>query len=118
MSKLGRRLLASAEEALAYAAGEKTEGFVLHRSVDVKAIRTKMALAQPEFAARFGLPLGTIRDWEQGRAVPDRAAQILLRVIEAEPDLVHRVVEAARDPVPGNPAGEPLRQPQTKPPPA
>jgi hypothetical protein len=38
-----------------------------------------------------------VRDWEQGRAVPDRAAQILLRVIEGEPDMVRRVV-AGRKP--------------------
>lgn len=93
MSKLGSRLLQSAEEALAYATGEKTKGFAVHAAIDVKAIRTKLQLAQPEFAARFGLSIGTLRDWEQGRTVPDRPAQVLLRVIDAAPDLVQRVVE-------------------------
>jgi putative transcriptional regulator len=68
------------------------EGFAIHKPVDVKAVRAKLELAQPEFAARFGLSVGTVRDWEQGRTVPDRPAQVLLRVIEAEPDMVRRVV--------------------------
>jgi putative transcriptional regulator len=95
MTKLGRRMIRSAQEALSYAAGETTEGFVVHKPVDVKAIRAKLHLAQPEFAARFGLSVGTVRDWEQGRASPDRPAQVLLRVIEAEPDLVQRILKTA-----------------------
>jgi putative transcriptional regulator len=95
MSKLGSRMIQSANEALAYASGEKTAGFVVHKPVDVKALRTRLRLAQPEFAARYGLSVGTVRDWEQGRAVPDRPAQALLRVIEAEPDLVKRVLAHA-----------------------
>jgi putative transcriptional regulator len=95
MSKLGSRMIQSAREALAYAAGETTAGFVAHKPVDVKAIRAKLDLAQPEFAARYGLSVGTVRDWEQGRTVPDRPAQVLLRVIEAEPELVRRVLKTA-----------------------
>ncbi len=95
MSKLGSRMIQSAQEALAYAAGEATAGFVVHKPVDVKALRTKLDLAQPEFAARFGLSVGTVRDWEQGRTVPDRPAQVLLRIIEAEPELVQRLLETA-----------------------
>ncbi len=93
MSKLGTRLKA-ADEALAYAGGAET-GAVLHKPIDVKALRTKLHLAQPEFAARYRLSVGTVRDWEQGRAVPDRPAQALLRVIEAEPEMVRRVLEGA-----------------------
>ena len=95
MSKLGSRMIQSATEALAYASGETTAGFVVHKPVDVKAIRAKLGQSQPEFAARFGLSVGTVRDWEQGRAVPDRPAQVLLRIIQAEPDVVQRVLETA-----------------------
>lgn len=94
MSKLGSRMIQAAQEALAYAAGEDN-GSVLHRPVDVKAIRAKLHLAQPEFAARYQLSVGTLRDWEQGRAIPDRPAQVLLRIIEAEPEMVRRVLENA-----------------------
>jgi putative transcriptional regulator len=49
-------------------------------------------LSQAEFSARFALPVETLRDWEQGRVVPDAPAQMLLRVIEAAPEVVERVV--------------------------
>lgn len=60
--------------------------------VNVRGIRAKLNLTQTEFAARFGFPVGTLRDWEQGRTVPDAAAQTLLFVIEREPALVAAVV--------------------------
>src|SRR5882724_5765810 len=56
----------------------------------VRALRKKLNLTQEEFAARFHLPLGTIRDWEQGAHRPDKAAQVLLTVIAKEPDAVAR----------------------------
>lgn len=62
---------------------------------DVKAIRKRLGLSQGAFAKRFGLPVATIRNWEQGRTVPDRPAQVLLRVIAAAPKTVQKAVEAA-----------------------
>ena len=56
------------------------------------AFRRSMKLSQPVFAARFGLPLQTLRQWERGTRTPDTAADVLLRVIVADPDLVERVV--------------------------
>jgi transcriptional regulator with XRE-family HTH domain len=47
----------------------------------VRALRQKLNLTQEEFAKRFHLPLGTVRDWEQGAHRPDKAAQVLLTVI-------------------------------------
>jgi putative transcriptional regulator len=92
MSKAGGRILRSIREAQAFASGEVTEGFGVHDFVDVKALRARLGLAQPEFAARYGLSVSTLRDWEQGRTVPDGPAQVLLRVIDAAPDVVERVV--------------------------
>lgn len=74
------------------ARGEPVPGAVLHAPPDVRAIRARLKLTQPAFAKRFGLPVGTVRDWEQGRAVPDQAARVLLRVIEAAPETVARAV--------------------------
>ena len=54
----------------------------------VRALRKKLKLTQEEFAARFHLPLGTVRDWEQGAHLPDKAAQVLLTVIAKAPDAV------------------------------
>lgn len=59
----------------------------------VRALRKKLNMTQEEFAARFHLPLGTIRDWEQGAHRPDKAAQVLLTVIANDPDAVARVLE-------------------------
>jgi putative transcriptional regulator len=61
---------------------------------DVRAIRRKLELSQAEFAARFGFSVRTIQEWEQGRAVPDRPARILLRVIEKSPRAVENAVAA------------------------
>ena len=59
----------------------------------VRALRKKLKLTQQEFSARFHLPLGTVRDWEQGTHRPDKAAQVLLTVIARNPDAVARALE-------------------------
>jgi putative transcriptional regulator len=64
------------------------------RLPDVKAIRRKLKLSQSQFASRFGFSLRTVQEWEQGRAIPDRPARILLRVIEKSPKTVERAVAA------------------------
>ena len=58
----------------------------------VGELRKRLNLTQEEFAARFHLPLGTERDWEQGAHRPDKAAQVLLRVIAKDPDAVARAL--------------------------
>jgi putative transcriptional regulator len=63
------------------------------RVPSVRALRQKLKLTQEEFAARFHLPLGTVRDWEQGAHRPDKAAQVLLTVIARDPDAVARALE-------------------------
>jgi putative transcriptional regulator len=55
---------------------------------NTKAIRTRLHLTQEQFALRFHLPLGTVRDWELGRREPDTAAKNFLRVIEHDPQTV------------------------------
>ena len=62
---------------------------------DVRAIRRKLRLSQAQFAARFGFSVRTIQEWEQGRAIPDRPARILLRVIEKSPKTVERAASAS-----------------------
>lgn len=51
-------------------------------------------MTQEEFATRFHLPLGTVRDWEQGAHRPDKAAEVLLAVIAKDPDAVARAFES------------------------
>lgn len=57
-----------------------------------KAIRQRLRLSQEEFASRFGVSLGALRDWERGASVPDGAARTLLRVIETNPDAVREAL--------------------------
>jgi putative transcriptional regulator len=58
------------------------------RIPSVRALRKKLKLTQEQCASRFHLPLGTLRDWEQGAHRPDKAAQILLRIVARDPDAV------------------------------
>ena len=60
----------------------------LERVPNLKAIREKLGLTQKEFAATFQLSLSAVRDWEQGRFAPDRAARTLLKVIAHNPAAV------------------------------
>jgi putative transcriptional regulator len=53
-------------------------------------------LTQEEFAARFKIPLGTLRDWEQGRSEPDQPAKAYLTVIARDPRGVERALHPAR----------------------
>ena len=59
-----------------------------------QAARSATGLSQAAFAARFGLSLGTVRDWEQGRSRPDAAAQALLTIISREPEAATRAIAA------------------------
>ncbi len=94
MSKAGSKLIKSARQALAYARGEITEGFVAHvpEEVDVKAIRLGLGLTQPEFSCRFGFDVRAVQEWEQKRRQPERSARILLQVIAREPEAVKRAL--------------------------
>jgi putative transcriptional regulator len=61
----------------------------------IKVLRRALGLSQEEFAARFHIPVGTLRDWEQGRFEPDAAARAYLTVIAREPEFVRRALESA-----------------------
>jgi putative transcriptional regulator len=60
----------------------------MKRTPQVKVIRRALGLSQETFAARFHIPLGTLRDWEQNRKEPDAAARAYLIVIARNPKAV------------------------------
>ena len=60
-----------------------------------KHVRWKVGLSQAEFARRFQIPIGTLRDWEQWRSEPDQAALAYLKVIAADARFVERALAAA-----------------------
>lgn len=57
-----------------------------------KTLRRALGLTQEEFAVRFHIPIGTLRDWEQGRCVPDQPARAYLTVIARDPESVQRAL--------------------------
>jgi putative transcriptional regulator len=65
----------------------------MRRVPRTKGIRRALGLSQEEFATRYHIPVGTLRDWEQGRFAPDAAAQAYLAVIAREPETVRRALE-------------------------
>lgn len=58
----------------------------------IATLRRALKLSQEDFAARYHIPVGTLRDWEQGRKEPDAAAKAFLRVIAREPDIVRKAL--------------------------
>jgi len=62
----------------------------------IKTLRRALRLTQEEFAARYKIPLGTLRDWEQGRSEPDQPARAYLHVIAHDPEGVRRALQARK----------------------
>ena len=60
----------------------------------VRTLRRALALTQEQFAARYHIPLGTLRDWEQGRSQPDQPAKAYLTVIACDPEGVERALHS------------------------
>ncbi len=80
-------------EALEFSGG-KTQKAIVHEfsSVDVKALRAKLAMSQNEFASAFGISVSTLRHWERGDRTPQGPALVLLNVVAKEPELVMRAL--------------------------
>ena len=68
----------------------------MKRTPRAKIIRRALGISQEEFAMRYHIPLGTLRDWEQGRVEPDQAARAYLTVIAREPQTVQRALSQRR----------------------
>jgi putative transcriptional regulator len=66
----------------------------MKRTPQVKIIRRALGLSQDDFATRYRIPIGTLRDWEQGRATPDQAARAYLMVIARDPEAVRKALDA------------------------
>lgn len=89
------RLEAAVVEVAARKRGEKTGARVSSPAVLVKELRVRLGLSQAQFAERFAIPIGTLRDWENGRRQPEGAALALIRVISYAPDVVEKALDAA-----------------------
>ena len=67
----------------------------MKRSPQARIIRRALELTQEEFAARYHIPLGTLRDWEQGRTEPDQPARAYLTLIARDPDHAYHTLDGA-----------------------
>ena len=95
MSKFGKRLIESAEQALVFAECEsETKDYLIHlpEKIDVKNIRKGMEMSQGEFANFFGFSVRTLQQWEQGRSEPRGVAKNFLLVLKDQPELVRNTL--------------------------
>jgi putative transcriptional regulator len=93
MSRLGKRLIASVKKARANLQAGGILRVHVPADVDAKKIRQRLHMSQSVFAARFGIPEGTLKDWEQRRRKPEGPARAYLMVIARNPDAVRRALE-------------------------
>ena len=94
-SRVGREVEAALEEVLAHVRGEVALPCRVIEDPSAERIlslRKRLGLSRRKFAERFDLDARTVQDWEQGRRAPDRAACVLLTVIDRDPDAVARAL--------------------------
>ena len=96
MSKFGKDLIVSMEQAVAHARGRRVPGMRITKVAvpDVKAIRRSLRMSQQRFAAAYRIPLPTLKNWEQGRRHPDAPAAAYLLAIKRRPK---EIMEAVAD---------------------
>jgi putative transcriptional regulator len=63
-----------------------------------RGVRARTQLTQAQFAARIGVPIETVRNWEQGKRSPRGPARALLKVIDAVPDVAFAVLSTSKPP--------------------
>lgn len=61
-----------------------------------RGVRARTRLTQAEFAARIGVPIETVRNWEQGKRSPRGPARALLKVIDKAPQVAFAVLDTAK----------------------
>ena len=61
-----------------------------------RGVRAQTKLTQAEFAARIGVPIETVRNWEQGKRSPRGPARALLKLIEKAPQVAFAVLGSAK----------------------
>jgi putative transcriptional regulator len=94
------RLLAGVSEALAEPVAEPSRPNPAPRSwpsipdrIDVAAIRRRTGLSQPAFADLIGVPVATLRNWEQSHRSPQGPARVLLALLDRNPRIVLETLE-------------------------
>jgi putative transcriptional regulator len=88
------RLMASLGDVLAHSEDDRSlgGGIRLPYAIDVAAVRHKTGFSQAAFARRIGVPVGTLRNWEQGRRTPQGPARVLLALLDRNPRIVEETL--------------------------
>jgi putative transcriptional regulator len=95
------RLIESLEDVRTHVAGGQFKGRMTDVEIgadDIRAVRERSGLTQAQFAATFGIGLGTLQKWERGERSPSGAAKSLLRVMQVDLDAVVRALSAQEPP--------------------
>jgi putative transcriptional regulator len=90
------KMMEGVKQGAAYLKGLKKPSRVFEVTViipDVKDIRSKLKVSQPEFARMLGISVRTLQNWEQKRRVPEGPARVLLELAAAYPERVREVSE-------------------------
>lgn len=63
-----------------------------HMGRRLRVLRNRLGMTQEQFAAAFGIPVANLKQYEMARHMPPPAVRAYLKVIEAEPEVVRRVM--------------------------
>jgi putative transcriptional regulator len=92
------KIIKGLKDAARHASGDRTRGtsYIVNvpHPLDIRAIRKRQGLTQKAFAEKYGFPLATLRNWEQGYRVPSGASRNFLLVIERQPMAVEAALSA------------------------
>jgi len=92
-----RELVASVREAGEIRRGTRRAARVTtFEPTDVQAVRARLGASQAEFALMIGVSVATLRNWEQGRRIPEGPALALLRVAAHNPVAVVEALHPKR----------------------
>lgn len=75
----------------------KPRRVTVFKPADVRAIRAKLGRSQADFALLIGVSVATLRNWEQGRRMPEGPALALLRVASKNPQAVIEALHSEPD---------------------
>ena len=90
-----KKLVTSVKQAGKIRRGQLRPGRVTSfKPTDVRAIREQFEVTQAEFAMMIGVSVATLRNWEQGRRMPDGPARALLKVAAVDPKAVALALSA------------------------
>jgi len=88
-----KRVDATTEDDIAHQMAEDEKAARRDAAAYARRVRKRTGLTQVAFAARIGVPLDTVRNWEQGKRSPAGPARALLKVLDRAPEMTLAVLE-------------------------